>query len=271
MNKTINPKLINIPETMLWTLHNRACEAMRSDGIISDSKCVEIYNAIDYDYEKSFGKPDASHAVRSLMFDAKINAFLAKYPDGVIVNLGEGLETQRYRIPTEQALWISLDLPEGIAIREQFIQPDDNHIHLAMSAFEPDWLDSIPENREVFITAQGLLMFFQEAQVKQLLQLINTRLPSAWLMFDHLPRWMAAKTTSEKGLYKTPHYRVPQMPWGINLDEVEQTLSHWLDKPLTVENRPFVFPRGKYRYIKAISERIPVLKNKLYGVSFVRL
>ncbi len=48
------PNLTGVPETMLWTLHNRAYEAMHPQAIIDDPKCIEIYQSLDYDYEKSF-------------------------------------------------------------------------------------------------------------------------------------------------------------------------------------------------------------------------
>ncbi len=130
----IKPNLSAIPETMLWTLHNRAYEALRDDGILDDPKCLEIYKSIDYNYDRSFGKADGSHGVRSWLFDNKIREYLAVYPDGVIVNLGEGLETQRFRIATEKVLWLSIDLAEAIAIRERFIHPDMRNIYTSALA-----------------------------------------------------------------------------------------------------------------------------------------
>ena len=51
---TTQVNLTGVPETMLWTLHNRTSEARRSDGIIDDPNCLRIYDALDY--ERSFGK-----------------------------------------------------------------------------------------------------------------------------------------------------------------------------------------------------------------------
>lgn len=75
MTQRLAPNHIDVPETMLWTLHNRAREAARHDRIIDDPKCLEIYQALDYDYEKSFGKADMSHGVRSWLFDNKLSVF----------------------------------------------------------------------------------------------------------------------------------------------------------------------------------------------------
>ena len=160
--KKLKSNLNSVPETMLWTLHNRATEAMRDDAIIKDEKCIEIYQTIDYDYIKNFGKAEPSHAVRSLLFDKEIREFLKDNPEGTIVNLGEGLETQRFRFKNDRCLWISVDLPAAIEIREQFIEPSKRHIHCPLSVLNRKWFDLVPKNKPVFVTAQGLFMYFSE-------------------------------------------------------------------------------------------------------------
>ncbi len=77
-----------VPETMLWTLHNRASGALRADGWLRDAEAVRVYRAIPCDYEHRFGWPDASHAVRSLMFDEVVREWMAAHPGGTVVELG---------------------------------------------------------------------------------------------------------------------------------------------------------------------------------------
>lgn len=67
MTRALSP----VPETMLWTLHNRASEAARPDGCLCDPKCLQIYRALDYDYVRHFGAADGSHGVRSQLFDER--------------------------------------------------------------------------------------------------------------------------------------------------------------------------------------------------------
>lgn len=267
----INPELIDVPETMLWTLHNRASEASRADSIIDDPLCLQIYETIDYDYERSFGKADGSHGVRSWLFDQKIRQFLQQHPDGVIVNLGEGLETQRFRIPTDNTLWLSIDLPEAIAIRERFIQPDEYHRHISLSALDTNWFDAIPKDKPVFITAQGLLMYFTQAQVRDIVTAIGARFAGAWLMFDYLPPWLSAKTLSKKGWMKTPYYRTPPMPWGIHRNHLSSVFSQWLGRSVIAENIVFLYPRGLRRQAVLLFEKIPFLRNRMPGVTFMQL
>lgn len=256
----IRTELTDVPETMLWTIHNRATEAMRDDRILDDPEAIRIYEGINYDYERSFGKADASHAMRSLMFDEGVRAFLAQYPNGVVVNLGEGLETQRFRIQSEQALWFSVDLPDSIAMRERFIQPDDQHRHIPLSFLDEAWFEYIPNDRPVFITAQGLLMYFPENEVRRFLQRLSQQFPCAWMMFDTIPVWFSKRTM--KGLALTASYTAPPMPWGINISDVEQTLRVWVPALAEIRNISMpAYPRGMKRLVYFILTHLPVVRH----------
>lgn len=73
-----------VSATTLWTLHNRASEAKRSDGVIRDPWAVTLFDAIDYDYRK-FGKPNQSHALRAVAFDTAAREYLTAHPKASVV------------------------------------------------------------------------------------------------------------------------------------------------------------------------------------------
>jgi O-methyltransferase involved in polyketide biosynthesis len=255
---------------MLWTLHNRVSEARRDDGILHDPEAVRIYQALDYDYEKVFGRADSSHAVRSAMFDAELREFIDHYPNGAIVNLGEGLETQRFRVTSNETLWLSVDLPEAIAIRERFIAPDDKHRHIACSILNRAWFDEVPEDRPVYMTAQGVLMYLPEEEVRLLLQDFAKRFPGAWFTFDTIPRWLSRKTV-ENGWKKTAHYTTPKMPWGIDRHQIAPTLRAWvptLDE--VTELRWWRFPRGVRCWLLPVLVITPILNRYIPVVTRIR-
>lgn len=256
------PALDGIPETMLWTLHNRATEALRSDGIINDEKAVEIYRSLDYAYEQHFGKAEPSHALRSIRFDREIAAFLRTHPNGIIVNLGEGLETQRFRIDEARGRWLSIDLPEAVEIRERFMQPDEDHAHIPLSALDRAWFDAVPRDAPVFITAQGLFMYFEADVIRALLKDIFDTFNHCYLMFDTIPVWFSKKTTSEKGWGRTKKYITPRMPWGINRDDIPATLKDWLTHDITVIDIGYpMFPRGVTKWLFRFFSSTPALKK----------
>ena len=201
---------------MLWTLHSRASGALRADGVIRDPMAVEIHRAMNYDFTRNFGRADPILAMRAALFDALLRAFLERHPRAVIVNLGEGLETQRYRIEAPEALWYSVDLPEAIAIRERFITPDERHRHLAGSALARDWMQAIPRGRPIYISAQGLFMYFSAPAVRTLLRTIRDELAPHTVVFDVIPGWLSSLSRAAGGLRRTPRYRTPRMPWGFS-------------------------------------------------------
>ncbi|MEM8668385.1 MAG: class I SAM-dependent methyltransferase [Planctomycetota bacterium] len=255
-------ELSGVPETMLWTLHNRATEAMRKDRILDDPKSIEIYQSIKFDYEGHFGKAEPSHALRSLAFDRAVREFIQQNPSATIINLGEGLETQRFRCADLDANWISVDVEDAIAVRERFIEPDDRHRHVAGSALDPDWMDFVPKNQPSCITAQGLFMYFQPSDVKRLIGELARRFPESCLMFDTLPRWLSRKTMSSDGWKKSPRYTTPPMPWGINRNELSSTIREWTNDRTTVTDVGYPnFPRGLTRPLFWFFSSMPVLRN----------
>mmetsp|Transcript_16493 Transcript_16493/g.67794 ORF Transcript_16493/g.67794 Transcript_16493/m.67794 type:complete len:275 (-) Transcript_16493:461-1285(-) len=213
--------LTGVPETMLWTLHNRADEARRSDGFIKDDMCLSIYNSIEYDYVRSFGRPDSSHGWRSHQLDERLREWIDRNAGGIVIELGAGLETQFYRIADDRIRWYTVDVQEAIAVREKYIPAHERLVNIGKSALDYTWLDDVPEGKDgkAFVSMQGLLMYFEEQDVRQLIQKVLAKYPNATLVFDVIPRWFSNMTL--KGFSKTKHYVVPPMPWGISREEIE--------------------------------------------------
>lgn len=87
--------LSGVPETMLWTLHNRAAEAMRPDAFLLDPEAVRIYRTLRYDYRRSFGRPDESHAMRSWLFDRALRRPDTADPSGTLAPAPAGTRNHR--------------------------------------------------------------------------------------------------------------------------------------------------------------------------------
>lgn len=92
--------LEGVPETLLWNLYQRASEARRPDAVLTHPKAIELVDSIDYPFEQRFGKGGLGQwqALRARRFDEEIRRFTDAHPDGQVVALGEGLETQFWRV-----------------------------------------------------------------------------------------------------------------------------------------------------------------------------
>jgi O-methyltransferase involved in polyketide biosynthesis len=214
--------LKGVPETMLWPLHSRAHEAMRADGVLRDPEAIRIYRSIDYPFRKNFGRPGRSLANRARIFDQHIGAFLRTHPNGTVVELACGLETQVTRCDNSTRRWLAIDMPESIAVREQFIAPTDRNRHLAKSALDLSWMSEVDPREGVCVTAQGLLMYLPEKEVHMLLAAIFSKFPGVHLFFDCIPYWL--KVLGAQGFPLTTRYRSPPMKWGVRPNELKRLL-----------------------------------------------
>ncbi|MFT4171697.1 MAG: class I SAM-dependent methyltransferase [Rhodocyclaceae bacterium] len=259
----MQPNLTDVPETMLWTLHNRASESMRPDAMMKDPDAERIYRTIQYDYVRSFGPPDASHAVRSMIFDEAVAPWMQTHPGGTVVELGCGLETQFQRLDDGEVNWLCVDVPPAIDIRERFLAPSARCRHIRLDAFDPAWLDEVDPSRGVFVTAQGLFMYFDEARIRELILTIIARLPGVEIMFDTIPPWFSQKTL--QGYWRTPHYRSPPMPWGVVLWDVPALVRGWSDKVRHVELLPYRRFRTFPSVMVPLFARLPILRRHIPG------
>jgi O-methyltransferase involved in polyketide biosynthesis len=265
----IAPSVTGVSETMLWSLHSRACEARRHDTVLTDPDSINIHEAIDYDFTRHFGEAAGSLAVRAAEIDSALRRWLKRHPDGLIVSLGEGLETQVKRVDNGRLHWLSVDLPDAIRLRERFIPPTQRFRHIPVSALDVAWMDEVASSSEIFIVAQGLLMYLEPEEVRQLLSSIADRFPGAEMVFDVVPRWFSRLT--KFGLNQTPHYRLPIMPWGINRDEVKETLLHWHPGLRDVEFLNYRFLRGPPLFLANMMRGFPAFQNEVPSLIHVTI
>ncbi|MER5352881.1 class I SAM-dependent methyltransferase [Kitasatospora sp. NPDC002551] len=221
MSSVERTDLSGVPETALWTLWQRSVEARRPDGLLHDPKAVELVERIDYPFEERFGTigPHSQlQALRVGCFDREVADFLAREPRGTVVCLGEGLETQYWRIDNGRAQWLTVDLPEMIALREHLLPPGPRQRYLPADATDlAAWSEEVDRARAVLVTTQGLCMYLPPAQVKALIAGCADRFPGGSMIVDAVPRWFARLATS--GRMRTAAYQVPAMPWAMDAGE----------------------------------------------------
>jgi len=263
----VAPELGGVPETLLWTLYHRALEARRPDAVLADPKAVELVDRIEYPFEQRFGTGGLSQlqALRARCFDREVRRFLAGHPDGTVVALGEGLETQFWRVDNGRVTWLSVDLPESISLRDELLPGSPRRRGLACSALDRRWLDEVDPSRGVLVTAQGLLMYLARADVDALLTSCAQRLPAAHLVFDAIPRWLVAQ--SQRGALKGGgDYRPPPWQWGIDARE-ERRLAQL--HPCIDDLRALPAPRGRgavHGLVLPLASRVPALRRRMLSV-----
>jgi O-methyltransferase involved in polyketide biosynthesis len=179
--------LSGIPETLLGNLGRRAAAARL--GALKDPMAIEVVDRLEYDFADS-GRGARLHAVRVATFDAAVRRFLGSHPAGTVVALGEGLETQFWRLDNGQVRWLTVDLPETMDLRHRLLPDDPRQSSHRGSALDLDWVEQLDPTDPILVTAQGLLPYFQRDQVHDLIAGIAERLPGSLLVFDAVPEAM---------------------------------------------------------------------------------
>lgn len=178
--------LSGVPQTLLWNLGRRAAAARTGASLLKDPLAIEVAGRLRYDFTGA-SRGARWHAVRVATFDAAVRRFLDRHPAGTVVALGEGLETQFWRLDNGRMRWLSVDLPAVLDLRRRVLPDSPRQASYAGSALDPGWLGQLDPAEPVLVTAQGLLPYFQQNQVHQLIAAIAARLPGSSLVFDAVP------------------------------------------------------------------------------------
>ena len=114
--------LSGVPQTLLWNLGRRAAAARTASSLLDDPLAIEVAGRLQYDFGDA-SRGAKWHAVRVATFDDAVRRFLSEHPAGTVVALGEGLETQFWRVDNGRVRWLSVDLPATLELRQQVL-PD---------------------------------------------------------------------------------------------------------------------------------------------------
>ncbi|MGC7101250.1 class I SAM-dependent methyltransferase [Amycolatopsis lurida] len=189
--------LTPIQKTLLITLKGRLLDSRSANPILRDPVVTDIAHRLDYDLDTvklGMGVPDAI-AIRTAILDRAVNAFIGAHPDAVVVELGCGLETRRFRLdPPPTVDWYDVDFPEVTALREELL-PSQNNAHLVgASLLDPGWTDTIPADRPTILVGDGILGFLSEQQNEQVLARITDHFAGGQLVFNAYTK-IAARMT----------------------------------------------------------------------------
>ncbi|SDA72417.1 class I SAM-dependent methyltransferase [Mesorhizobium qingshengii] len=174
-------------ETLLMTLYGKALESRLPNSLLGDHFADQAVRKIDYDFSRL--KVDANLgvglAIRAKTLDVRVEDFLARNPDAIVLHLGCGLDTRIFRVdPPEGVEWFDVDYPEVIDLRRKLYPSRDHYQLVASSVTAPDWLAEVPRSRPAVVVAEGLTPYLPADEGPRLLARLVSHLASGELMFD---------------------------------------------------------------------------------------
>ncbi len=177
---------------------------------------VKLFQSIEYDYLK-FGPPTMYHPLRAVAFDNQVRSYLSEHPRAAVVAIAEGLQTSFWRVDNGELTWYSIDLPPVIDLRDNLLPRNERIVPIAMSGFDPGWMDMVDATDGIFITVEGLFMYLEPEEVLGLIAACAKRFPGGRMMFDNHPPWVSRRTMH--GLRLSNRYITPPMPFALSAEE----------------------------------------------------
>jgi methyltransferase (TIGR00027 family) len=188
----------DVAATSLVTLYCHAIESRSADPILSDPKSVEVTRALDPALSGSDdplerrlveGRLDpmlvAHIAIRAKKYDEYVSDFLARYPDGVVVNIGCGLDSRFLRTDNGTVQFYDLDLPEVIALKKRFFDETDRYHLFASSVLDHEWMSVVSAHSGPFLfLAEGVFMYLDGDAVRDLVLRLREEFPGSELVCE---------------------------------------------------------------------------------------
>ena len=169
-------KLGVVEDTLFVPMLGRIYASEYCPQILYDKKALELKKKLPSDLiekNKQNQYTLLASASRSANMDRFIQSFLERRPNGVIVQLGCGLETTYYRCDNRRTHWYAVDLPHVIDYRRELLPELERETYLAGDAFSEDWIRQVRTefpDAPILVTAGGLFHYFEENKVVALLR-----------------------------------------------------------------------------------------------------
>jgi len=273
MSGTTSQGLSGVAETLLIPLYIRALESERSDALLKDVKALELVSKRDLDFSRikqiKMDKNDqVALILRNRKFDHYTIDFISRYPEANIVHIGCGLDSRFERVDNGQIVWYDLDLPEVIKIRKEFIGDEvDRYRLISCSVFDNSWIDKIAKNPKLnfLFLAEGVFMYFEEAQIKSLVRALSNHFPGSELVFDAFSPFLVRMNNFRFKISRAKmsvHYN-----WGL---KHSKDVEEWANG-ITLMNEwfPFDEPEPRLAGIRWV-KHVPLLA-KVMGIFHYRL
>jgi O-methyltransferase involved in polyketide biosynthesis len=163
----------DISATALLTLGCHALDASQSHPVLNDQKAIETAQWLNkHAGLKVPGKINrklvTTIALRACKYDQVAAAFISKYPNASIVNIGCGFDNRFERLAIKSGHFFDLDLPDVISIRQRMVTNSERHKLISTSVFDENWMKKIPKSPVLFL-AEGVFMYCKKTEVQQLL------------------------------------------------------------------------------------------------------
>ena len=209
-----------VSKTLYIPLYGKAYVSQRK-LFLSDESAETIWKKDGFPLKgKAKSKWLAYHmGMRAAVFDRWTKDMLEACPGAVVLHLGCGLDSRGNRVAHPGSQWYDVDFPEVIALRQRYFPETETEHMVAADVRQSSWLDGVSDGTVAIVVMEGLSMYLQMEELKQLLQNIRSRFQQVHLLMDTYTSF-AARATKYKnpintvGVTEVYGFDTPQEPAG---------------------------------------------------------
>ena len=135
-----------VEDTLYVPMLGRIYASENCKKILYDKKALELKpklpeSVLNNDTQTQYTY--LASASRAANMDRYIKDFMSRNENGIVVQLGLGLETTFYRDDNGHTQWYGVDLPNVIEYRRKLLPEQTREKYIAGDAFKEDWLKHI--------------------------------------------------------------------------------------------------------------------------------
>lgn len=196
------PNFSTVEDTLFVPMLGRIYASETFPNILYDEKALSLKASLPKSVKGAKSQTQytlLASAVRSTNMDRYIQQFIKEHPEGIIVQLGAGLETTFYRNDNGKTQWYEVDLPSVITYREKLLKAQPLDTCLTADAFSEEWIKDVRKDHPtcpILVTASGLFYYFEEEKVVTFLKRLK-QYGHVELVFD---------TVNRQGMKRMAHY-----------------------------------------------------------------
>lgn len=190
----------NVNKTLYIPLYGKALVSKKGI-IINDEKAEEIWDKEGFELKgKSKSKWLAYYmGMRASVFDDWLRDRLKENNEAVVVHIGCGMDSRNLRVGTGSYMWYDVDFPEVIEERKKYYTENEPYHMIGADARDTEWLKKLPANKNAIVIMEGVSMYFQINELKELLCALKEHFEDVQILMDCYTEF-AAKASK----YKNP-------------------------------------------------------------------
>lgn len=203
----------------------------------SEKKTIKKIKKIYGKYSKNEAK---SLVMRVSIIDSIVNDYISKNPECMVVNIACGFDTRYWRLDRKDCTYIELDLPEVIDQKKELLGDRIDYEMISSSVLDFSWIDRVTKdgNSNFILVMEGLLMYLQEEDVKNLLGEISRRFTDSQLVTDALDKKLTKGLYKKIGDWASKLFLGIELGWNFGFEKAEDIETY-----------------GKYSFISAAGKQ----------------